>query len=132
MFHRTDRPIQPGTQVLVKAREDLRRDHSAQHSGEHVLSGLAYTLFGAKNVGFHMAADYVTLDLDIFLDEEKLRALELAANQAVQRKDVYKRQMQNGAIVAVPLAEAASKTKFLPTDHPLIRAARDVGTGFGD
>lgn len=40
--------------------------------------------------------------------------------------------MQNGAIVAVPLAEAASKTKFLPTDHPLIRAARDVGTGFGD
>ena len=40
--------------------------------------------------------------------------------------------MQNGTIVAVPLAEAASKTKLLPTDHPLIRAARDVGTGFGD
>lgn len=40
--------------------------------------------------------------------------------------------LQNGKIVAVPLAEAASKTKFLPVDHPLIQAARDVGTGFGD
>lgn len=100
VFHRTDRPIQPGTQVLVKAREDLRRDHSAQHSGEHVLSGLAYTHFGAKNVGFHMAADYVTLDLDIFLDEEKLHALELAANQAVQRNLPTRVQVVDGADLA--------------------------------
>ena len=100
VFHRTDRPIQPGTQVLVKAREDLRQDHSAQHSGEHVLSGLAYTLFGAKNVGFHMAADYVTLDLDIFLDEEKLHALELAANQAVQRNLPTRVQVVDGADLA--------------------------------
>lgn len=100
VFHRTDRPIEPGTEVLVKAREDLRRDHSAQHSGEHVLSGLAYTLFGAKNVGFHMAADYVTLDLDIFLDEEKLHALEAAANQAVQRNQPTRVQVVDGAELA--------------------------------
>ena len=100
IFHRTDRPIEPGTVVLVKAREDLRRDHSAQHSGEHVLSGLAYTLFEAKNVGFHMAADYVTLDLDIFLDEEKLHALEVAANQAVQRNQPTRIQVVDGGTLA--------------------------------
>ena len=40
--------------------------------------------------------------------------------------------IQNGQIVPVPLAEAASRTKFLPVDHPLIQSARDAGTAFGD
>ena len=31
-----------------------------------------------------------------------------------------------------PLEEAASRTKFLPVDHPLIQTARDAGTTFGD
>ena len=40
--------------------------------------------------------------------------------------------IQNGHIVSIPLEEAASKTKFLPTDHPLIQVARDIGICFGD
>lgn len=40
--------------------------------------------------------------------------------------------LQNGEIVSIPLEEAASKTKFLPVDHPLIKAARDIGISFGD
>ena len=40
--------------------------------------------------------------------------------------------MQNGEIVSIPLEEAASKTKFLPPDHPLIQVARDIGISFGD
>ena len=40
--------------------------------------------------------------------------------------------IQKGEIVAVPLADAASQTKFLPTDHPLIQTARDIGIFFGD
>lgn len=47
-----------------------------------------------------MAADYVTLDLDIFLDEEKLHALELAANQAVQRNLPTRVQVVDGADLA--------------------------------
>lgn len=40
--------------------------------------------------------------------------------------------IREGHIVSVPLADAASRTKFLPTDHPLIQTARDVGIRFGD
>ena len=40
--------------------------------------------------------------------------------------------IQEGRIVSVPLADAASRTKFLPTDHPLIQTARDVGIRFVD
>ena len=40
--------------------------------------------------------------------------------------------IQNGTIVPVPLADAASRTKFMSPDDPLIQAARDVGIFFGD
>ena len=40
--------------------------------------------------------------------------------------------IQGGVITSIPLEEAASKTKFLPTDHPLIKTARDIGISFGD
>jgi 6-phosphofructokinase 1 len=39
----------------------------------------------------------------------------------------------NGSEVSsVPLEKVAGKTKLVPLDHPLIRAARRVGTNFGD
>lgn len=40
--------------------------------------------------------------------------------------------IQDGRIVTVPLSDAASRTKFLTVDHPLIQTARDVGISFGD
>lgn len=40
--------------------------------------------------------------------------------------------MQDGEICSISLEEAASKTKFLPTDHPMIAVARDMGISFGD
>ncbi len=40
--------------------------------------------------------------------------------------------IQHGEIVSIPLADAASKTKFLPVDHPMIQVARDVGICMGD
>ena len=40
--------------------------------------------------------------------------------------------IQSGEIVSIPLEEAASKTKFLPTNHPMIQVARDMGVSLGD
>ena len=40
--------------------------------------------------------------------------------------------IQNGQITDIPLIEAASKTKFLPVDHPMIQTARDIGICMGD
>ncbi|MDO4816173.1 MAG: ATP-dependent 6-phosphofructokinase [Bacillota bacterium] len=55
-----------------------------------------------------------------------------AAELIVNRQYGRMVAIQDGAIVSIPLEEAASKTKFLPTDHPLIRVARDIGVSFGD
>jgi ATP-dependent phosphofructokinase / diphosphate-dependent phosphofructokinase len=40
--------------------------------------------------------------------------------------------MRGGAVTSVPIEEIAGKIKLVPPDHPLIRAARGVGTNFGD
>ena len=40
--------------------------------------------------------------------------------------------IQQGEIVSIPLEDAASKTKFLPVDHPMIQVARDIGICMGD
>jgi len=39
---------------------------------------------------------------------------------------------QQGRITDVPIAESAGKVRTVPTDHPLLRAARSIGTSFGE
>ncbi|MCR5611566.1 MAG: hypothetical protein K6F68_07065 [Clostridiales bacterium] len=85
VIHVTDRALPVGARVTARLDVPRRLDHSEQHTGEHILSGLAAKLFGAKNVGFHMAEDYSTLDLDVCLDADSLALLEREANAAVRR-----------------------------------------------
>ena len=40
--------------------------------------------------------------------------------------------VQGGQIVSIPLEDAASKTKFLPVDHPMIQVARKMVISLGD
>ena len=40
--------------------------------------------------------------------------------------------MQGGKLTSVPLAEVAGRQRTVPADHPLILAARSLGTSFGD
>lgn len=40
--------------------------------------------------------------------------------------------VQGGQIVSIPLEDAASKTKFLPVNHPMIQVARKMGISLGD
>jgi len=55
-----------------------------------------------------------------------------AAKLIMEQKYGYMVGIQHGEILPVPLEDAASRTKFLPTDHPLIQVARDIGIFFGD
>lgn len=84
VVHFCDAEIPAGTIVRVLLDVDTRLDHAQQHTGEHIVSGLASKLFGAVNVGFHMAADYCTIDFDIPLEQAQLEELERAANAAVR------------------------------------------------
>lgn len=55
-----------------------------------------------------------------------------AAKLIEQKKYGRMVAMQGGMITDIDLAEAASKTKFLPVDHPMIQMAREIGICMGD
>ncbi|MGN0479543.1 MAG: alanyl-tRNA editing protein [Hominenteromicrobium sp.] len=83
VLHRTDAPFEPGQTVRLAADRQARLIHTQQHTGEHLLSFAYAHLFGAENVGFHMAETLVTIDLDRELTDAQIAEGELFANEMV-------------------------------------------------
>lgn len=83
IIHLCDRPLSPGRIVPGKLNWALRFARMQNHTAEHILSGLAYRLWGCCNVGFHMPEKDVTLDFDRELSARELELLEQKANETV-------------------------------------------------
>ena len=81
IVHTCAGPLEVGAQVEGTVDWERRLDHMQQHSGEHIVSGLAHAKYGCDNVGFHMGSDVVTIDLNVELDQQQLEELELDANR---------------------------------------------------
>lgn len=81
IVHTCDRPVS-GTVTGIIDRE-RRFDLMQQHSGEHIVSGLIHNRFGYENVGFHMGADMITIDLSGMLTMQEVAEIELAANRVI-------------------------------------------------
>ncbi len=84
VYHRTAAPLTVGETVEGCLDADRRRRHMQVHTGEHILSGVLHTLYGATNVGFHLGDGEVALDLDLPLSPSQLEAAEAAANRAIR------------------------------------------------
>lgn len=84
ILHETKEPLAPGTKVVAKIDWPVRFDHMQQHCGEHMLSYAFYKLFGAHNVGFHMSADMVGIDLDREVDWQQALQAERFTNREIQ------------------------------------------------
>ncbi len=95
LWHLADRMLPVGAHVTAKIDEKRRFDIMQQHTGEHLLSWCAWTLFGAVNVGFHCALDYATLDLDKPVTHAEVLELERLANREAAK---------NGAVTATEYA----------------------------
>lgn len=109
-IHFCSKPFDEGSNVTLRLDTASRLDHTAQHTGEHIISGLASKLFNAHNVGFHMAKEYCTVDFDIFLDQNQLMELQLAANAAVTANLPITTELVSGKEAASrPLRKLADK-----------------------
>ena len=66
--------------------------------------------------------------------EDRVLATEFG-NKAIELLDAGERGrlvvMKGRTVTHIPLEEAEGKQRLVPPDHPLIRAARNVGTCFG-
>ena len=83
VVHTCDAPLEVGSSVEGEIDWARRFDLMQHHSGEHIVSGIAHSLWGCDNVGFHMGADVITIDLNTLIDESQLRQLEEAANRYI-------------------------------------------------
>ena len=70
--------------VVGKIDWQRRFDHMQQHTGEHILSGVFLAKYRAENVGFHLSAATVQIDVTLpTLSDEQAREVEDAANAVI-------------------------------------------------
>lgn len=84
VWHRTAEALTPGQTVHGEIDWARRFDHMQQHTGEHILSGILHSLYGAENVGFHIGSPAVRVDVSLPLTADQLAKAEELANDTVQ------------------------------------------------
>ena len=89
IYHYTTKQFQKGQTVTGRIDFERRFDFMQQHSAEHIVSGIAHSLYGCENVGFHLSEDIVTLDFDKFLTDDKLFQIEELANRRVYENAAF-------------------------------------------
>ena len=84
ILHYLESPVPVGELLPCQVDAEQRLRRMQNHSGEHILSGLAHRHFGCENVGFHMAPGCLTIDFDRELSKEQLTFLETEANTVIR------------------------------------------------
>ena len=77
--------IPVGKEVSCVLDWELRFSRMQSHSGEHIVSGVAHSLFDCTNVGFNMSETMMTVDLDKALSAEDVARIELLSNKAIYK-----------------------------------------------
>ena len=73
-----------GSTLEMRVDEGRRRDHSEQHSGQHLISATLLRLFGEATKSFHLGNEASTIDLDgPFLSEDGRREAEETINASI-------------------------------------------------
>lgn len=85
IYHYTDKPFEIGKSVKGEIDFGLRFRNMQNHTGEHIISGIAHRLYGYENVGFHLGCDNVTMDLSGPLRQDDIDKIELLANEIVYK-----------------------------------------------
>jgi len=83
VFHYSNSPFAVGEKVKGEIDFPTRFRNMQNHSGEHIICGIAHKLYGYENVGFHLGEDIVTMDLSGELTKEDIQKIEYLANEAV-------------------------------------------------
>lgn len=92
IYHLTESDDLPSVGSDVPCRIDFQKRFARMqaHSGEHIVSGIAHSLYAAVNVGFHMDDTLMTVDFSIPLTKEQLCIIEEKANECIYKNEKIK------------------------------------------
>ena len=85
ILHFCGEALPVGAHLPCRVEREQRLVRMQNHSGEHIVSGLAHKLYGCENVGFHMGEDCMTIDFDREISWQQLMEVETLANEAVRK-----------------------------------------------
>lgn len=74
-----------GEDIYCRIDSEKRFARMQSHTGEHIVSGIAHSLFGVENVGFHLDDTLMTVDFNIPLTKEQLKIIEVKANECIYK-----------------------------------------------
>ncbi len=86
VYHLCDAPIRVGAYVSCAVLFAERYEKMQCHTAEHILSGYFHRLYGLDNVGFHLGAEDVTMDISAPLSWDELMKVERLANGVVHKR----------------------------------------------
>ena len=81
VWHLVRKPLVEGTEITGRIDADRRRDHTQQHSGQHLLSAVFLAQIAASTVSFHLGAESSTIDLAL---PEGMQAISPAVLEQVE------------------------------------------------
>ncbi|KAM5126308.1 alanyl-tRNA editing protein Aarsd1 isoform 1-T4 [Mantella aurantiaca] len=80
-------PLEPGAQVLLKVDWQRRFDHMQQHSGQHLITAIADSLYGYKTTSWELGRQRSTIELDApMVSSQQVDAIEEKANRLIRRR----------------------------------------------
>ena len=109
VWHRVDRPLEPGREVACQIDWPRRFDHMQQHAGEHMLANAVWRQLDGFVIGLHLGADVSSIDAELpggrsHLTAEEIRALEEDVNEKIQRDVPIRASFPDAeALAAMPL-----------------------------
>lgn len=83
VYHILDIKPKKNQGLKCKIDWDKRQDGMHQHLAQHVISGCFYELFNQNTVSVHLGSDFSTVDIVGELDDEKVRKVEVYANELI-------------------------------------------------
>uniref|UniRef100_I3KVA1 Alanyl-tRNA synthetase domain containing 1 n=1 Tax=Oreochromis niloticus TaxID=8128 RepID=I3KVA1_ORENI len=84
-LHFVASPLEVGQEVHVKVDWERRFDHMQQHSGQHLITALADTMFGYKTTSWELGRQRSTIELDTpCVKPGQLQELEECVNEKIR------------------------------------------------
>ncbi len=101
-----------GSKVRLSIDSAHRFDMMQQHSGQHLLSGVLYTLLGGETISFHLGKDYSTIDVTLTdMSDEEAANTEALCNKIIQSNFQIKSYfVDQEKIKLLPVRKAPSVT----------------------
>ncbi|KAM7371000.1 hypothetical protein PAMP_010506 [Pampus punctatissimus] len=112
--HFVGSPLEAGQEVTVKVDWERRFDHMQQHSGQHLITALADTMFGFKTTSWELGRQRSVIELDTPCTKPtQLQALEEAINEKIRARVPVTVQLLS---IDDPAVEKV-RSRGLPEDH---------------